>query len=87
MINKYGSVVVESSGKIGYGKSFQIFVFQENGELRIKQGGLFCNEGAKIKGIANIIYEGGSIHHIMCSSLADYVMSDSKDNTRLECNS
>ncbi|MBL8006103.1 MAG: T9SS type A sorting domain-containing protein [Ignavibacteria bacterium] len=48
-----------------------------NSEIRIKPGGLFCNEGALIRGNGRIVYEGSLIHHIMCASLADYVVSDS----------
>ncbi|MBL8006064.1 MAG: hypothetical protein JNJ56_00910, partial [Ignavibacteria bacterium] len=76
VINKYGSVIVEAGGKLVM-ENHSYITFRPYSEIRIKQGGLFCNEGARIKGNANIIYEGGSIHHIMCSSLADFVISDS----------
>lgn len=46
-------------------------------EILVEQGGFFCNVGALIRGNGHIIYKGGSIPHIQCNQLADYLVKDS----------
>ncbi len=46
-------------------------------EIRIKQGGIFCNQGAYIIGPGHIIYEGGI--HYQCAATADLPVSGGAD--------
>jgi hypothetical protein len=52
------------------------FYLGRDSELRVKRGGIFCNEGASIKGPGKIIFEAG-IHPPVCAALADFIAEDS----------
>jgi hypothetical protein len=76
LLNPYSKIIIRKNNKLYLQNDSRLYL-GSGAEIVVKQGGLFCNYGASIRGGGKIVYEGGIIHHIQCASLADYVIRDS----------
>ena len=75
-LNTGAKIIIRNKNRVNLRYGSKLYL-GSNSEILVKQGGLYCNEGALIRGNGKVIYEGGIIHHIQCASLADYVIRDS----------
>ena len=66
-------IIVHSPNRITL-KNTGLIVINTGGEIRIKPGAFFCNEGGKLYG--RITFENG-IHQPLCNQLTDFFMQDS----------
>ena len=88
-VNGYVNLIIQDSSFLAVRPSAKIIVHSPNritlkntgsivintgGEIRIKPGALFCNEGGKLFG--RVTFENG-FHQPLCSQLADFFMQDS----------
>jgi|GEM_PF-1520343 len=76
ILNANSKIIVRNKNRLKLANNSRLYL-GNGAEIRVKQGGIFCNNGALIRGNGRIVYEGGSIRHLQCFTLADYLIKDS----------
>ncbi|MFZ1322558.1 MAG: T9SS type A sorting domain-containing protein [Ignavibacteria bacterium] len=74
LLNLSGKIIVNSPNKFTLKKN-SILNFLPGSEIRIRNGGVFCNEGSNIRGNVNVVFDKGIFQ--LCSYFNDFVVEDS----------
>ncbi|MBK8980929.1 MAG: hypothetical protein IPM38_01090 [Ignavibacteria bacterium] len=75
VLNSNGKTIVNSPNKITL-KNKSNLTMHNNAEIRIKNGGVLCNEGGIIRGPGKITFDSGV--HVLCSDIVnDFAVRDS----------
>ncbi|MFZ1322555.1 MAG: hypothetical protein WAT71_13445 [Ignavibacteria bacterium] len=74
ILKENSKIIIENENRIILRNNSKLQLFN-NSEIFIKNGGIFCNEGAQILGKGNIVFDKGIFQ--FCSYFNDFVVEDS----------